>query len=66
MMRSSGRIALLPEVKIGKGCELLSHVVVSGNTQLGEYNRVSPLRSLEGARRISSLKGFARRTDWGS
>ena len=46
-----------PEVKIGKGCELLSHVVVSGNTQLGEYNRVSPFAVIGGRTQDLKFKG---------
>ena len=46
-----------PEVKIGKGCELLSHVVVSGNTQLGKYNRVSPFAVIGGRTQDLKFKG---------
>jgi UDP-N-acetylglucosamine acyltransferase len=46
-----------PEVNIGKGCELLSHVVVSGKTTLGEYNRVSPFAVIGGRTQDLKFKG---------
>jgi UDP-N-acetylglucosamine acyltransferase len=35
-----------PDVRIGKGCELISHVVIAGRTALGEDNRIFPFASL--------------------
>ena len=35
-----------PKVKIGAGTELISHVNILGNTQIGERNRIFPNASV--------------------
>ena len=35
-----------PKVKIGSGTELISHVNISGNTEIGERNRIFPNASI--------------------
>jgi len=45
------------EAVIGRGTELISHVVVAGNTTLGEENRVSPFAVLGGRTQDLKFKG---------
>ncbi|MAI20114.1 MAG: acyl-[acyl-carrier-protein]--UDP-N-acetylglucosamine O-acyltransferase [Kiritimatiellaceae bacterium] len=45
------------EAVIGRGTELISHVVVAGNTSLGEENRVSPFAVLGGRTQDLKFKG---------
>ena len=35
-----------PDVEIGDGCEVISHVVVTGHTRLGANNRIFPFASI--------------------
>ncbi len=42
---------------IGRGTELISHVVIAGNTTLGERNRVSPFAVLGGQSQDLKFKG---------
>ena len=42
---------------IGRGTELISHVVIAGNTTLGEENRVSPFAVLGGRTQDLKFKG---------
>ena len=35
-----------PDVRMGDGCELMSHVVITGHTRLGNNNRVFPFSSI--------------------
>ncbi len=42
---------------IGRGTELISHVVIAGNTTLGEGNRVSPFAVLGGRTQDLKFKG---------
>ncbi|MAW40707.1 MAG: acyl-[acyl-carrier-protein]--UDP-N-acetylglucosamine O-acyltransferase [Kiritimatiellaceae bacterium] len=45
------------EAVIGRGTELISHVVIAGNTTLGEENRVSPFAVLGGRTQDLKFKG---------
>ena len=45
------------EAVIGRGTELISHVVIAGNTTLGEENRVSPFAVLGGQTQDLKFKG---------
>ena len=45
------------EAVIGRGTELISHVVIAGNTTLGEGNRVSPFAVLGGQTQDLKFKG---------
>ena len=45
------------EAVIGRGTELISHVVIAGNTTLGEENRVSPFAGLGGRTQDLKFKG---------
>ena len=46
-----------PEAVIGSGTELISHVVIEGNTTLGSNNRVSPFAVLGGRTQDLKFKG---------
>ena len=43
-------------VRIGKGCRVHSHAVITGRTTLGEGNVVFPLRLSVTRRRISNIR----------
>ena len=45
------------EAVIGRGTELISHVVIAGNTTLGEENRISPFAVLGGQTQDLKFKG---------
>ena len=45
------------QVSIGSGTELVSHVVIDGNTTIGENNRVSPFAVLGGRTQDLKFKG---------
>jgi UDP-N-acetylglucosamine acyltransferase len=54
-----------PDVKIGKGTRLLSHVCVMGVTTLGEFNTISPFVVIGGDPQDVSYQGTATRVEIG-
>ena len=54
-----------PDVKIGRGTRLLSHVCVYGHTTLGEFNTISPFVVLGGDPQDVSYQGTPTRVEIG-
>jgi UDP-N-acetylglucosamine acyltransferase len=54
-----------PEVRIGRGTRLLSHVCISGNTTLGEHNVIHPFAVLGGDPQDVSYRGTPTRVEIG-
>lgn len=54
-----------PDVKIGRGTRLISHVCLMGVTTLGEFNTISPFAVLGGDPQDISYRGTATRVELG-
>ena len=49
-----------PHVKLGKGCKLISHVVIDGHTTIGENNLFYPFSVIGGAPQDLKYKSIIR------